>query len=448
MLAAGCFALLALARVGSFNSDSFMTLVSGRWIAHHGLPMHDHLTVAGAGRRWVDQQWLAQWVMYELWNVGGYALLAAVAAVLVASAYGILALILLERGALPRRAIKWTVLAFAVALPDVAVRAQDFAYPLFALACGLVLREPTLRRRITVLALLVLWANLHGSVLLGVLLAAASFARRRRLLPWAAAALATPLATPYGLDIIHYYDAVLGNPSLQRFASEWKPAPDDPIAAVGFFFLVLAVGYVIVTAWRRGVRPPRSLSVATVALVAAGFYQLRWETWAAFPAVILATDLLNAYDPGVRATERRRTRVIVMVAVFAVAAGIAVLAAEGTHTFEATLPSAAMVAVAEYAAVHPAARILGDDDSADGLLLRHPELTGRVAFDDRLEIYEPRIVAGWADWIRGKPSTIDRGYNVVVASRSNEALVRRIRSLPGWRVVYDGSAGIAAARTR
>src|SRR3954452_16010583 len=51
--------------------DGWMALVSGRWIAQHGLPTHDMLTVWTHGRRWTDQQWLAQLGIYGLWRLGG-----------------------------------------------------------------------------------------------------------------------------------------------------------------------------------------------------------------------------------------------------------------------------------------------------------------------------------------------------------------------------------------
>lgn len=421
-----------------------MTLVSGRWVAQHGLPHVDHLTIAGHGRRWIDEQWLAQWTMYELWRLGGYALLSVVAAALVASAFGVLAFVLLERGSQPRRTLKWTTLAFAAALPDVAVRAQDFAYPLFAVLCWLLLRPPTNRRLAAMIALLVLWANLHGSVLVGSLLVAASCARRVRLLPWAVAALAAPLATPYGYDVVHYYRSVLGNSALQRFASEWKPVTADPLAAIGFLGLVVVLAYVLTVAWRRGVRPELPLLVATAALVVAGFAELRWETWAAFPAVILATDLLNAYDPSPPSTWKARPALVAVG--LAAAAGLAVLAAQSAAGFERRTPRHALAATARFALAHSAARILADDVSSDALLWKEPALLGRVGFDDRLEVYRPAAVSAWADVVEARRRPLP-GYDVLVASSRNE-LARRIASLRGWRVVYDGGDGAAGARTR
>jgi len=61
-------ALLAVVLAGIGRNilvpDTWVGLVSGREIAHHGLPTVEHLTVLGQGNRWVDQQWLAQLGLY------------------------------------------------------------------------------------------------------------------------------------------------------------------------------------------------------------------------------------------------------------------------------------------------------------------------------------------------------------------------------------------------
>src|SRR2546423_2982441 len=70
VLGAFAIAMLAYLRSG-LVADGWMALVSGREIAGHGLPSHETLTVWAHGRRWVDQQWLAQGLLYGLWRVGG-----------------------------------------------------------------------------------------------------------------------------------------------------------------------------------------------------------------------------------------------------------------------------------------------------------------------------------------------------------------------------------------
>lgn len=458
----GCFALLALTRMRTLTSDSFMALVGGRWIAQRGLPTVDSLTVAGAGRSWIDEQWLAQWTLYQLWRSGGFALLATVSGILVASAFGLLTLIMLERGAHLRRAIKWATFAFVVSLPDIAIRAQDFAYVLFALVLWLILRDlnrpPSVLRAAILVSLLVVWANLHGSVLVGSALVCAHFARKavsargasaQSLVPavYAFAAGAAPLATPYGLDITHYYDSVLGNSALAQFASEWQPAIADPLAASGFFALLLAVAYVLITGLRRGVRPWLPMLTVASALVLAGFLELRFETWAAFVLVILATDILNASQPAERGRPRRWVEIaVVPVAVVCVIP----LATESPRQFQRLVPLGAINAVERYAAAYPAAPILADDATADALLWAQPSLAGRVGFDDRLEIYSQPALNTWANFIRDRKGAMIRAttaYDILIASDSNNHLANTIRILRGWRLLYSRRDGVVAVKT-
>src|SRR5213080_1008061 len=68
-------------------ADGWMALLSGRVVAH-GLPSHDALTIWAHGRKWVDQQWLAQLVLYELERLGGLRLVLLVHAALVTLGLG------------------------------------------------------------------------------------------------------------------------------------------------------------------------------------------------------------------------------------------------------------------------------------------------------------------------------------------------------------------------
>jgi hypothetical protein len=114
--------------------------------------------------------------------------------------------------------------------------------------------------------------------------------------------------------------------------------------------------------------------------------------------------------------------------------------------FGSSGPVGAIRATAGYAAAHPAKAILADDSSADALLWAHPGLAGRVGFDDRLEIYPRAAVRRWANFIRGNRSTLPGSYGILVAGAGNRRLMRRIRPLSDWRVIYDRSDGIAAVR--
>src|SRR5579859_5383700 len=152
-------------------SDSFYDLYAGRYIVQHGIPRQNVVTVASHGAPWVDQQWLAHVLYYGAWALGGYPALAVFSALLVTSGFAVLGLTMLSRDVPPTRMFVWTAATVVVYLGNIVIRAQSFAYPLFALALWLIVadsRAARLRARTwLVLPVLVLWANTHGSVLIG-----------------------------------------------------------------------------------------------------------------------------------------------------------------------------------------------------------------------------------------------------------------------------------------
>ena len=135
-------------------------------------PEHDELTVFGLGATWTDQQWLAQVLMYGVYSLGGFALLSIAACVSVVGAFSIAAAAARSLGA-GARAFWVMFLPVLVAAPWAwSIRAQMLTLPLYTGLLWLLAtqaRRPT-RRVWIAFPLLVIWANLHGSVALGALL--------------------------------------------------------------------------------------------------------------------------------------------------------------------------------------------------------------------------------------------------------------------------------------
>ena len=132
------------------------------------LPAVDTWTFTVAGTPWVDQQWLAQVVLAAGHAIGGWELLAVLRAALVVAASGLMVATALERGAAPRTAAILALAGFAIAAPAMALRPQLFGIVLFALLIWLVaIRERRPRAIWVAPVLIVLWANLHGSFVLG-----------------------------------------------------------------------------------------------------------------------------------------------------------------------------------------------------------------------------------------------------------------------------------------
>ena len=207
--------------------DSWLTFIGGHEIWTHGIPHHDSLAVLSHGQPWIDQQWLAQLATYGLTVALGNGILVALNAVLVVFAFAY-ACRVARRTASARSVVLFAFLAVPFSFSS--LRAQTFAYvmfvPLFALVCA-ESRRPTRRVWLT-LPVLVLWANVHGSVVSsrGSSACSASFSSsegmRRRGASARSRAAASVLATPYGFSLFGYYRSTMGNPLFKKYISNGR----------------------------------------------------------------------------------------------------------------------------------------------------------------------------------------------------------------------------------
>ena len=305
------FSTVALIGSRVLLADSYMSLYAGRFISQHGLPHTDTLTIAGQGRTWVDQQWLAHLLSYELWRVGGYAAVGAVSALAIACSFLILTACMIRRGATPMRALTWSVVAFFVCQTNTIIRAQSLVYPLFALLLFILLEDRTRARptwRLAAIpAIIALYANIHGSVLLAVAMIVIACGircieglSRHRLrhtvvyATLAASSAACVVATPYGpAELIRYYKSVLGNPVIAQSVTEWWPATFGGVSTEFVITLGLLIG-VLGFALGRGYRPDPFLLIVSAGFAFAGTTAVRYQVWSAFPMAILICDALTA----------------------------------------------------------------------------------------------------------------------------------------------------------
>ena len=450
--------------------DTFASLVAGRDIAEHGLPRTETLTWAAHGRPWVDQQWLAQWVYYEAYRAGGYPAVGGLSAVLIGLAFGILAGYLLFRGTSPVRTLIWVAVAYGVCELNTVVRTQSFAYPLFVATVVILLEDDRERRFGRILLALppifLIWANLHGSVLLAAPLVVAyciwaalhnlSAARRRAMFGYLLLAACMPLAvvaTPYGFSIMDYYRSVLGNPVLTGRVAEWQAATFSG-PSIQFVIVMLATVATIGFAYGRGYRPQLFMVAITCTLAAAGVHAVRYQVWFAFAATILIADVMNGTfgssdTPIVR---RIAARVVPVLAVVGVLGSTLLLVSTPTSRYEILSPRPAMNVAAQWAAAHPDAKIMAGDVSADALLWTHPELIGRVGFDSRYEVYSQSQLELYTNWVadmgvRSQWAADLNGYDEVILSRVyREGDINRMHLLPEWKQIYADANGVVFVR--
>jgi hypothetical protein len=449
-LLAALFALIAPYLV---VQDTWLALVSGREIVQHGLPTVNHLTVLGAGRTWTDQQWLAQLTMYGLASLGGIRLVAIAHVAAVAGAFGFALSAARVRGASARALTATTVVAAAAAPWALQMRPQGFGLLLFASSLYLLLTDPRAERRRTllVLPLLCVWANVHGSAVLGVevvvlygLIAAVSGRRERRTRAFGrgvALLLLTPatlFASPYAAGLGGYYRVMLIDPPFAGHDVEWNRTHPSGLTAV-FYLLVIAVLVLLVVRRSRFT----FFEVATLALTGAtAFFAVRGIVWFAL-AVLAAVPAAVS-----RSTERDEQLAspaggVLAIGFAGVFAVIALALLTGQHARYGPLRPEAAAAVALQ--VRDArARVLADDRHADWALWSVPSLRSRLAYDVRLELlteaeivrlfnFEGQRGARWAD--------ATNGYGLVVSDWPTVSALIRAKHA---RLVYrDETTAVA-----
>ena len=166
LLAAHAAVLAALAPY-LLHEDTWLTLVAGREVWREGIPTHDGLAVVTAGRAWVDQQWLAQLAFYGAGALGGLSLMFVLHLSALTAAIGLAFASARRRGASSLSVFAIALLVLLVAPWVWQPRAQTLAELLFVAVLALLLHDPlgpSRRRTLLVLPLLLVWANVHGSV--------------------------------------------------------------------------------------------------------------------------------------------------------------------------------------------------------------------------------------------------------------------------------------------
>jgi hypothetical protein len=467
---AGIAALIVLSLAGipaHLSQDGWLALDAGRIIAAHGIPQRDYLTVMAHGAAWHDQQWLAQLLIYEIYTLGGLALFSV--SYVIATAVSMAVAIMAARrlgGADRHVTLVLPFAAFFYLVTAVSIRTQGFGYPLFVATLWLLaaeVRSPTRRRVYLVLPLLVVWANLHGSVTLGVmcamvygtLLLVNGFRRSgwrglagRRGLVFLIGAPLCLFINPYGFSIVDYYSVTLLNPEFGKLVTEWQPITAYTIIAVPFLLLVVATIYML---GRSGRRTPAFDQIVLVLLGLAAVFAVRNVTWFGLAAMMLvpATITALARDKPPAARRRKLNLVIAWASVAMAVAFTVVTLARSASWFESTYPTRAVSAVEQVLARAPATRVFADVRFADWLVWHDPALAGHIAYDTSFELLTQSQLASLASLsqaiVPGVHDTV-AGYSLLVLDPKNKTVNRTLLARPGVRVILKSKRVIIATK--
>ena len=284
------------------DGDSFWHLTAGDWmIAHRAVPHADPFSYTFAGAPWVPHEWLSEVLMAAAFHAAGWSGVVVLTALAAALAMFQLARHL-GRWLPVGPSLLLLLLAGACVDSYLLARPHILALPVLEMwVAGLFIARslgctPSWR----LLPVMCLWANLHGSFILGLLLVvplaleaalAEPAAWRGVLARWGGfllAATGAALLTPHGLAGLLFPFQLMGMDELGRII-EWRP-PDFTI--IQPLELVLVAGlYVALT---RGARLPPVRLLMLLGLLHMSLHQTRHQMLVGVIVPLLVAEPLSA----------------------------------------------------------------------------------------------------------------------------------------------------------
>jgi len=450
------------------DGDPLWALAAGRWIlAHHAVPRTDPFSWTAYGSPWVAQEWGFDLLLYLVFRLLGYWGL-----MLVTWAFlsGFCAMVWrLCRAEGRRAAVTAAVFLFVVLTVRFAVdaRPEVAAYFFFAALLYMLSREKP--PRVAIVALILFWANLHSSVVMGVLMvgfeaaARAVFEKDRSLVFVTAAAATASMFNPQGPVLWRYVFWMMGN-RWNLMISEWRP-PDFMHTGVLLMYMTILVSAGVVAYFRDSgpVDPPRrrSMFVLTAyllgfcweALAHARFYPYLVVVWAVFVLRLLPGPEMGGERP--RPGKGILTRLAQWPGPARIGAGALVImlmfaglfAAAGelpSRALQANLtPAVAPVGAVNYLVAHRLTGRLFNNYTWGGYLIYR---NIPVFIDGRDDVYlaDTRVFQNYTGIVdlRKDPDAILAGYGVKTALVCKGSPLDRYLAVQPWRwrLAYAGKA--------
>ena len=320
-------AMAALACLSPVKSDTWWLLRSGLdTIATLQVPLHDTYTHTARGAFWPNHEWLTGLLFYGLYRAGGMPALVAGCALLSVSAW-VLSWRMM-RGPFELRLVLF-VSCIAAAAGGFAIRPQVFTVAAFALSCWLL----STKREWWLPPILLVWANLHGAVALGLIavagaIGAALFWNRRRLpslLLAATASAAATLVSPLGWRLWTFIPESMQRSAINQL-SEWQ-RPGLTLDLVPFWICAVILPVVVLWRWRRldeRAATLAAIALATLPLALLAIRNVHVFLLAAMPALSSALERRDAPPPRPPRGERGGVNALVFNAAMVVGAIVVV----------------------------------------------------------------------------------------------------------------------------
>ena len=436
------FAVTLFAPQVMSDGDSYWHVAAGQWMLdHHQVIRTDSFSYTFAGKPWDTHEWLSEVVMALAYRAAGWAGVLALTGAAAASIMGLTAQRLTRSLTLTGTVLALALVAACLA-PNLLARPHFLALPFLMLWTGALLdaraqgRAPSLGW----LALMVLWANAHGSFLFGLALIcpfaleallAEPKAWRKTVKDWGLFGIGSGLAallTPHGLDGL-LFPLKLGAMSSLSSLVEWRSPDFQHLPPVEI--ALLAGLYILLS---QGVKVPPIRLILLLVLLYMTLGHARHETLLVLIGAPLIAELMGGGAAG-EAVESRSSGLAASGAVMACAAVLlsVKLLLPVPPADSSVSPFSALAHVPEALRRQP--------------VLNHYDLGGYLIFrgvktfiDGRTDMYGDAFNARYDAIMRPGKAAFDKAVHDYGISWTflppSSPLVPLLESSPDWRRLY------------
>ncbi|MGO4711309.1 hypothetical protein [Bradyrhizobium sp. 2TAF24] len=438
-----------------FDSDTFWQIRVGEWIlANRAVPYVDIYSLTKAGQPWMSSSWLSQVLFAAAYAVAGWSGVILLCALALSLAVTVLTRVLGQRLP-PTYACFVATMAFTLSSFHFFARPHVLAMPVMvAWGAGLIAAADRAERPSwRLLPLLVLWTNLHGSFVFGVMLVgpialdalwhAPSERRRQLFAQWAVfglCCLAACCVTPYGWNSLLAAHRILDLGELLRVISEWRPV--DVSVFVMFEGALLAL---IGAALYFGVRlPPTRILLALGLLHMALAHMRNIEVFVLLLPIVALTPVADQFGLALR-PEARSSRFGLLPATAVAAIALCLFATvRDIRVPEEENYASAVAALRE----HNARRVFNDYGFGGYMIW----VGMKPLIDGRAELYGERFALDhWNALLLKDPDaffriveTYDLDAAVFYAGTPLGLLMEHVE---GWKKVFSNDLAVVYVRT-
>lgn len=442
------------------DNSLFTHIATGRLIVSSGIPRRDPYSFTAPGEPWVVQSWLVSTCYGAVERLAGLGGIRVIGGLLVAVLLALVWHLSASAGSLgPRLAIMAPVIAaghpfwtprplllglvlLGLVLVVVGPHGADGAD---GVAAG-ARHDPR-----TLVPIMWMWVNAHGSFVLGPLVVGCLCLGRRldgdrrrsiwRPLAWSLVGTAAGAVNPLGPSLLVFPLHVLDRMEVLARVVEWH-SPDFAALFARAFLVEVALAVVVLVR-----RPSYTAAVPLVVFVALALLGQRSVPHA---GVVLVPGLATGLAGLGRLTGGERSGVLAgLAAVLTVAAALVVRSGLAQPDVDLRgYPAEELSWLEDRGVLDAGARVAAEDTTGNLIELRHGTAVP-VFFDDRYDMFPLGVSRDYLDLHDATTrweEVLDR-YHVgyLLWSRSTP-LASLVAVSPRWRVVHEGSAAFVACR--